>query len=495
MGLSGVVRGGLWIYIGSLLSGFLGYIYWLIASRFVSPSVVGSAAAITSMQALLVSIFSLGISTGLQRFIGLSKGKNDYQQLSTYFSTSLFSTLFITILLAAAIFISFFTSSAVFNLSSFELIFVIILILLSLWSSTYTSLFNSLLRTEVTAITQTVSSILKLIIGVFLLYLGFDFVGVILGIVVAQIVTDIMLILYAKKLFREFKIQVKVQLSGLKCLLQAGLPSWIPNVLTTLGQSIGVLSVYGFLGGTETGLYYIAFAIASLVYNFPASILSLMFPVLSGMEDGRKRATSRAVRFSLVVTVPLTLALALYPYLPLSLLGREYLQASNILRILVLGAILLPITTGFVSYIYAIGKYTYVALTGLIPNICRLILYALLIPIMGATGVATAYTLGIIITLVTILPFAYDIGYRFNWTECTKTIIIPVIPAALLFTLNIHWLIGLPVLLLISLFVYARLDILTKNDLNEVSQAFLSKDRLSKIQIYVRPIIKLLYGE
>ena len=45
----------MWLYVGGLLSSFLGYVYWLIASSFILPPIVGSAAAITSIPILLLS--------------------------------------------------------------------------------------------------------------------------------------------------------------------------------------------------------------------------------------------------------------------------------------------------------------------------------------------------------------------------------------------------------------------------------------------------------
>jgi len=496
MGLSGVFKGGLWLYIGGLLTSFLGYVYWFIASSFVPPGTIGSAAAITSLQGLLVGVFSLGLPTGLQRFIGMSRGKNDYQQLSTYFFTSLTFALFVNLALALTVLAASLTNFTVFNLKSFELTFVVILILLASWPQLFTSLFNSLLKTEVTATAQTVSSVLRVFVGIFLLYLGLDFVGVILGLITASVTTDIILILYAVKLFREFNVEAKIQPSNLRELLKAGFASWMPNTLITLGQSIGVLSVYGFVGESETGLYYIAFAIAAIVYNLPESILSLMFPVLSGMEDGRKRTVSKAIKISLAASVPIALTLALYPHIPLSLLGQRYVQASShVLRILVLGAVVSPIVSGYGSYVYAVGKYVHVTLIGLATNMSRLLLYALLIPTMEATGVATAYTLGIIVALTAVLSSAYKTGYRFNWIQHAETIIVPGLLAAFIFILNIQWLIGIPALLLASLFAYARLNIISKMDVLEISQAFISKERLSKMCAHIRLIIKLMYGE
>lgn len=335
----------------------------------------------------------------------------------------------------------------------------------------------------------------RLFIGVLLLYLSPNLFGVILPIIVATIMSDVLLLFYTAKLFKESKVEFGVQSSCLKDLLPAGFASWIPSTLTILGQSIGVLSIYGYMGSTETGLYYISFALASLVYNFPKSILELMFPVLSGMEDGRKRISSRIIGLSLALTTPIALALALYPHVLLSVLGPKYLEASNILAILALGAIVTPIVSGYGSYIYAIGKYVHVTLIGLATNLGMVILYALLIPLLGSMGVAIAYTLGFLISLVAILPSSYVSGFRFGWRQYIKTIAIPGLLATSIYVLNVQWFIGAPIILLASLFAYARLHIVSKMDLLELSQAFMSKERLSRIYTDASPIIKFMFGE
>jgi len=240
---------------------------------------------------------------------------------------------------------------------------------------------------------------------------------------------------------------------------------------------------------------FIAFAIASIVYNLPTSILGLMFPVLSGMEDGRKRAISRTIQLSLAITAPIALALTIYPSLPLSLLGQNYVQASNILTILILEAVASPIISGYTSYVYAIGNYIHVTMIGLATNVSRIMLYVILISTLEATGVAIAYTLGTIMALVAVLPSAKGLGYRFDWVQYAKTMTIPAILTIFLSTLNIHWLIGIPILLVVSSLAYARMSIVSKADLLEISQAFMSKERMSRMYVYARPLIKLIYGE
>ena len=71
--------------------------------------------------------------------------------------------------------------------------------------------------------------------------------------------------------------------------MKAGVASWLPAMIAVLGQQLGVLTLFGVKGASETGLYYVSFAIVGVVTGIGGSVLGLMMPVLSGMEDGRKR--------------------------------------------------------------------------------------------------------------------------------------------------------------------------------------------------------------
>ncbi|MEM3365329.1 MAG: hypothetical protein QXM93_02795, partial [Candidatus Methanomethyliaceae archaeon] len=61
MSLSRVIRESLWLYISSILSNFLGYVYWLVATRFVDASTIGSGAAVVGVSSLIAGLISLGL--------------------------------------------------------------------------------------------------------------------------------------------------------------------------------------------------------------------------------------------------------------------------------------------------------------------------------------------------------------------------------------------------------------------------------------------------
>ena len=350
-----VFRSSLWLFIGAIFSNMAGYVYWIVVATYVSPSAVGSIAAILALQNILVMLFSIGIPAGLQRFVGMNYAKGGEESISTYFGTGLVYLIGIYFLLSITIIAGSLTSTGFLGLSAIELVLVAIILILTSWSPLFHSLFIATMRPKVTAKSLIASSTLKIITGLILLNLGLGFWGAISGFIIGFITVDAVFLFYSRQVFSS-KARFKPTLDSFKNLVLAGYAAWIPRVLAALGNSVGVLIVFSIIGSSETGLYYLAFAVGQIVYILPTRGLALMFPLLSGMQNGRKRATSQAIRLSLVATAPLACALAVYSYLPFLLLGPDFSPASLMLQILVFGALLTPIVVGYNSYVYATGK-------------------------------------------------------------------------------------------------------------------------------------------
>ena len=190
-----ITRSALWVYIGSMISGVLGYVFWIAASTFVSPNAVGSASAILAFQGLIISVSSLGIPTGVKRFVGWMQKGDDYGQGSSYFVTAVAMIFLLNLPVVFAISLLSMSSIQAFGMTSAELGFVSILMLLSFWPPVLVSLFDSLLKTEVTSLAQIASTITKLMIGIVLLMMGFDFLGLMIALIAASLATDLVLLL------------------------------------------------------------------------------------------------------------------------------------------------------------------------------------------------------------------------------------------------------------------------------------------------------------
>ncbi len=467
---------------------------------------IGSAGVIISLQNLLVTFFSFGIPVGLRRFIGISRGKEDDQKLTSYFYTSLIILLLLNLPVSIVFLSMAFTGTPLFFLAPYELYFVALLFSLNFWPVLLVSLFNSILRTEISASAQILSAIAKLGIGFLLMAFGWGFLGLVYGIFAASITLDIVLLGHTIRLFRRLKTRMEFHSTEIKPLFESGSPSWIPYTLTILSQSLGVLGIYGITGSAETGLYFIAFMIAQIIYSLPLSVGVLMLPVLSSLDTGQKGMASRTIQLLLAVTTPVALVFALYSPLLFSLLGPTYELANIPFFILMMGTTVYPIVVGYEGYIYATGKYIHVTILGLVLNVSRFVLYALLIVGLGSTGAAIAYSSGFFLALIPIILSARRLRYGLDWGQYAKTIAIPGGLTVILLLFHIFWLFGVPFLfplpwffgvpliLLVTLVAYTRLDILTKRDFLEIAQAFFSEESIAKIARYTSPLLRLMFG-
>jgi len=96
--------------------------------------------------------------------------------------------------------------------------------------------------------------------------------------------------------------------------------------------------------------------------------------------------------------------------------------------------------------------------------------------------------------LVAVLLMSRRIGYSVGWGASA---VFAGIPAALSLALvysGLHWVIGTAIILAVSLFAYARLGLVTRADLNEITSAFLSRGQLDKISPYAKYVLEVLYG-
>jgi len=486
MYLHHIIRGSFWLYVSGIVSSFVGYLFWLLASQFVHPPIVGDAAAVVALASLITSISSLGISSGATRMFGRAYGSDDRKGLSAVFVAAFLTNLIISA--SAALFIAIL--GTFIGLTQFAIPFMTVLVLLGSIPVVTNALYNATLRTHIIALSTILSALARLALGIFLLYAETGFMGVMLAFVIAGIVQDAVLLLAARRAVSVTKPSLYLA----KESIRQGLPSWIPSLVLTAGSQLGVIGVYGLTGATQAGTYYLTFQISQIIYTLPLSLLGLMFPVLSGMSDGRKRSASRAIRLTSVIIAPLAAVVIASPYVPLSLLGSSYVDSSFTLQLLMLGCLVAPISYGFNSLIYAYGHYRYVTMLGLATNVPRIALYPVLVAFYGNNGAALAYISGLFVALFAVYFMAHRIGYIVDWNSSLLFAAIPSSVALAMMFLNINWIIGASVILTVSMFAYARLNLLTKSDLAEVSSAFLSRKQLDQLYPYAKYVLEVLYG-
>ncbi len=495
--LGKIIKGGIFAYIGVLVSNLLGLAFWVLAARFVDPSDVGAASAVLAFQGLAIALTSLGLPTGVKRFIGRGLGESDYDYVSSAFLTNLALMSAFAIPAAGLLLLVAFQGIPIGGLNSFEILWATTLILSSYWTTSFFSLFDSALRTQATASALILSALTRLgSAALFFVFMqGSGFLSIMLAFAISAVATDALVLLLCVGMFRQWACTPRVRRSLVLELQKSGFPAWLPNILNMAGTSLAVLYVFNLIGSVETGFYYMALVIAGVVYALPTSVQKLMYPVLSGMQTGHEEAIAETTRISLVFTAPLAIVLALYSHVPFLIVGRDFAPAAPLLSILVLGSIAQAVYAGYYGFFYAARRFLYVTILGLVLNMTRILGYFVLGSTLGMVGVALSYSTGILVALIPLAILSSRIGIRIRWALCARTVAVPAILAALAFLFSLSWFLGAPLVFFLSWVAYMRLRIVNKKDILDISCAFLSRERVMKVEPYLRPLVSLLFSD
>jgi O-antigen/teichoic acid export membrane protein len=272
--------------------------------------------------------------------------------------------------------------------------------------------------------------------------------------------------------------------------LTASGASWIPAIVYTIGVHLGPVLVFGSQGAGEAGVYYMAFAILLAMAAITQVLFSIGYPMLSAMQDGRKRFIWQATKMTLIISLPLSSAIIFYAQDVMALFGDAYMVASLSLAVLLSSVLPITLSNCITTLTYAYGNYRQVLAIGLASNVPRALLYLFLLPIYGNLGAAIAYSIGSLVGLVISVIIAEKLKMKILWRQLILLMIIPSGIALSLSYLGINYILGIVTSLIISYVLFIRLRLLTGTDFQYLVE-FLPNGLSKKIIAMLDSIDKL----
>jgi len=460
-----------------------GYILWFFLSSLTTPDVIGVASTIISLSVIFSQITDLAIPTGSTRFLGktFSEGKKEETQVLVQSSLLIVCSSIIVCSVLILIFKQWLAPGIGFDLT----VILILLVGTSVIVNILRSILIASLKTKPLPKIMVTTSIVRIVLALVLVLLGTAAAGIIIGYLIGFALAAILLSFTLVRSLMPLKKEPTTQIfHACKSILTASVPSWIPRVLAVVGAHLGTVVVFGTYGASQAGSYFIAMAIFYAIDAIKNSLFSVGFPVLSAMDDKRKRLVWRIIKMSLVVSLPISFAAILYSNEVLGLIGPNYVQASIPLKIILLSLFPLTLLVGISTLVYSYGNYWQVLSIGLALNVPRVLLYFVLVPLHGSVGAALAFTTGSIIGFIVSIVVAKKIRMIILWKELA---LIFVIPAAIAFTLDyfhITYIIGIPLILLLSVLLMLASRVLSRPEVQESLEIL--PNRIGK------PLIKIL---
>lgn len=328
----------MFVTLGSVGNAVSGFAFWTVVTRHYSDSQVGSAGAIFSAISMLSLIATLGMNYGLIRFLPHCEDKK----------TMVNSCLTITVLLSAVLSVGF-------------------LLGLSIWSPPLVFLKKDLLQAVVFAVIVVGASVMFIQRNTFLAFrLGGHYMAQLLIAGFLRLAFPAVLVFMGVLgIVSSYGIAMWVSVAVGFIALRYVIPRYRPgpaldraligesfrfSFKNLVAENLGQLPVFLLplimirtVGGDQTAYYYVAYSLATVLFNVPGGVVQSLY--VEGSHEG-KATRKHVLRASLMAAALIVPALLLVRFLGspiLGVFGKNYsTQAWETLWYLSLAAI--PLT-------------------------------------------------------------------------------------------------------------------------------------------------------
>ncbi len=324
----------------------LGFIINLVYGRIIADTIpqadMGIIAAIATLATIIEGIAVFGITYTITQKTSSTVGKGEVDKAKGILAKGLLVFYAVTIPLSiilclSTLFILYFFFF--YNLFFWGgLLFLYILLLLVMRSESES--MSSMAETDNTVVFTNLRRYLSWFLSLLFLFLLLSFVGVIFGWVLSLAIFIVMGSFVVARYVRGAKIR-----NGLpvRTYLTFGIPIFVAAVIRLFGRYIDQLYVLALMTSEELARYFLVVRLTGALTDFSLSLVAGVFALLAVLVgtslERMQQAHGAVLRFVLVISTPLFLAVAAFGE-PLALLfiGPNYVGSGILLSILAIAA-------------------------------------------------------------------------------------------------------------------------------------------------------------
>lgn len=339
------------------------------------------------------SVADMGLSPAITKYTAEYDGHNDHNKIIEIFNTLFVVYVFLCILLFFIVFackgLIVDTLIRPVNIPketvSFALMIAMLVFVCNMAFSVYPSFLNGLQRMDVTNKIDSISSIIKFVASILLLYFGGGIKGLALAGGVSCIITIIMYVYNCKRIapyltFNPFLFNFKT----LKEIWGFSMYGAMNNVVAMIHLQLDKLIINYFLGVNSLAFYDIAHRLVFFLWGLCGSFVVPIMPAISSVHavsgiEKTKEVFRTTFKFFSLIICPLFLFVSVFAdNLIISWLGNGYENAIPVLRILSI-AYMINIYSGPAnSVLTGMGSYKVTFYGGVIASAATLILCPIL---------------------------------------------------------------------------------------------------------------------
>jgi O-antigen/teichoic acid export membrane protein len=381
-------RNSLFLIANTILTSSLGFFFWVVVARFYTEEEVGLGAAIISAMTLLALLSRLGLDIALIRF--LPKAEKPVDMINSCFTLSG--------IVALAVAASFIKHSAVFSLA-----FVLFAFLWTL-SLMMDFIFIARRRADFVLSKNTILQLLKIPLPI-LLVLFFRAFGIVsswgLAIGVALVIS---LFFFIPRVQKRYKPMPKLNLGIIKDMWRYSAGNYFASLFMAAPALVLPIMIVNLLGGEENAYFYVAWAIATLLFVIPGAVSQSLFAEGSHFEDKLGVNVRRSYIFIFLLLIPAIILLLLLGKWLLLLYGESYsANALMLLWILGVSSLLVGVNSVYYSILRVRGRIRELVIIAGFITLAVLVGSYLITPTTGIIGIGYVWIAAQVVVSVYVL--------------------------------------------------------------------------------------------
>ena len=332
-------RNAAYLLLGTAVISATGFVFWIIAARLYPVEVVGVGSAIISALGLMAVFPELGLATGLVRFLpGAGKDGND--MVNSCFTLSGLASLAIALVFIAGLHVWSPALLVVREHPVFLAAFLVFAVTTAL-QPLANAVFLTRLSARLIFLTDAIAGVVRLpLVAVLVLFFTGAF-GILAAKGVAVAVAALVAVLWLlPRVQQGYRPVPKLKIGLLKELRRYAAGNYAAGVLLEMLPLVLPLVVLSVLGAQMNAYFYIAWAIAVKLTVIPAAVFNSLFAEGSNDEASIRTNTTKSLRLSLLLLLPLILVVLVFSEKLLLVFGEAYSENSaTLLRIVVAATI------------------------------------------------------------------------------------------------------------------------------------------------------------
>lgn len=329
-----LVKGSIYIFIGSTFANIFNFLFNLFMGRNLAVEDYGILASVIALLALMTTPVGAVIPT-VVNFAGSRFAKGEYGEVRIFFLKIIKPLIFIGFIFLFCFLIFTERIGDFFHIKDQSLIVIAgFIVFVGYVGVINGGLLQAKLAFKFISFSNFISSLIKFIAGVFVVFLGFSLKGVLGVLLLSSTLPFIISFIPLGFLFRSQRHVSNT--IHFKNLLSYG----IPSSLATLGLasliSTDILLVKHFYDPQQAGVYAGLSLVGKVIFFLTAPIGTVMFPLLVQKHERRENCNNifkMAIALVFIPSILISIFYFLYPDFAIGFFvkNKVYLSASHLL--------------------------------------------------------------------------------------------------------------------------------------------------------------------